>query len=53
VGAVWKNGKLTALPTLPGGINAMAWWINDHGEVVGFSENGVRDDTCAPGRLPR
>jgi probable HAF family extracellular repeat protein len=49
LGAVWRRGKLSALPTLPGGNNAKAWWINDRGEVVGFSENGIRDETCAPG----
>ena len=47
LGAVWRRGKLSALPTLPGGNNAKAWWINDQGEVVGFSENGIRDETPA------
>jgi len=49
IGAVWKDGRLEALPTLPGGNNAKAWWINDRGDVVGFSETGIRDETCAPG----
>jgi probable HAF family extracellular repeat protein len=47
--AVWKNGRLTALPTLPGGNNAKAFWLSNRGQVVGFSENGTRDPTCAPG----
>ena len=47
--AVWKNGRLNALPNLPGGNNANAFELNDLGEVVGFAENGVADATCAPG----
>jgi probable HAF family extracellular repeat protein len=45
--ATWKNGRLTALPLLPGGNNSQALWINNHGEVAGFSETGVQDLTCA------
>ena len=44
--AVWKNGKLTALPNLAGGYNSAAFWTNNKGEIVGFSETGVRDSTC-------
>jgi probable HAF family extracellular repeat protein len=46
-GAIWRYGKLTALRALPGGRNTNAFGINDLGEVVGFSENGVRDSTCS------
>jgi probable HAF family extracellular repeat protein len=49
LGAVWKNGTLTALPTLPGGYNANAFGLNNRGEVVGFSENGIHDTTCSTG----
>lgn len=46
LGATWKNGTLTALPTLPGGNNDQAYWLNNRGQVVGFSENGIQDSTC-------
>jgi probable HAF family extracellular repeat protein len=45
--AVWKYGRLTALPTVPGGYNSETYWLNNPGQVVGFSENGTRDPTCA------
>src|ERR1017187_7242669 len=45
--ALWKNGRLTALPTLPGGHNTKAFGLNILGQVVGFSENGTSDSTCA------
>src|ERR1700730_10687102 len=47
LGAIWKNEAMTALPTLKGGHNAQAYWVNNHGEVVGFSENGTLDSTCS------
>jgi probable HAF family extracellular repeat protein len=37
--AIWRDGTLTPLPTLPGGNSAQAIAINDRGEVIGFSEN--------------
>jgi probable HAF family extracellular repeat protein len=46
LGAVWKNGALRALSTLPGGNNASAFWINNRSQVIGFSENGTLDSTC-------
>lgn len=45
--AIWKDGALKALPTLSAGNNAQALWINSRGQVVGVSENGVPDSTCA------
>jgi probable HAF family extracellular repeat protein len=47
LGAVWSNGKLTALSTLQGGHNANAFGINNKGQTVGFSEIGIRDGSCA------
>jgi probable HAF family extracellular repeat protein len=47
-GAIWRFGKLTALRNLPGGNNALPIGINNLGEVVGWSENSIRDTTCAP-----
>jgi len=47
LGAIWKNGALTALANLPGGNNANAFGLNDQGQVVGFAENGTPDSTCA------
>jgi uncharacterized membrane protein len=45
--AVWRDGTLTALPTLPGGNNAEAFFVNKQGEAVGASETGTPDATCA------
>ncbi|HEV2485068.1 MAG TPA: hypothetical protein VGT08_06005 [Terracidiphilus sp.] len=45
--AVWSNGNLTALPTLPGGNNAEAFFVNKSGQAVGVSEIGTPDATCA------
>jgi probable HAF family extracellular repeat protein len=39
---LWRNGVLTHLGTLPGGISSRAHWINDAGEIVGFS--GIQND---------
>jgi probable HAF family extracellular repeat protein len=47
LGAIWRYGKLTALHNLPGGRNGNAFGVNNLGEVVGWTENGVRDSTCA------
>jgi probable HAF family extracellular repeat protein len=52
LGAIWKNGTMTALPTLPGGNNANAFGLNNRGQVVGFAENGTRDSTCLTGGTP-
>jgi hypothetical protein len=38
---------MTALPNLPGGNNANAFWINNLGQVSGFAENGTFDSSCS------
>jgi probable HAF family extracellular repeat protein len=48
-GAIWRYGKLAALPRLPGGRNSNAFGVNNLGQVIGWSENGVRDSTCSKG----
>jgi probable HAF family extracellular repeat protein len=47
--AIWKHGNLTTLRPLPGGNNANAFGLNNRGQVIGFSENGVHDVTCLQG----
>lgn len=45
--AVYKNGSLIPLAPLVGGNNSQAYWTNQEGETVGFSETGTSDDNCA------
>ena len=45
---LWRNGHMSALPTL-GGHNGQASAINNRGEAVGFAENGALDTTCPAG----
>jgi probable HAF family extracellular repeat protein len=47
LGAIWKNGVMTALPNLPGGHNGQAYWVNNQGQVVGLAENDIADSTCS------
>ena len=47
LGAIWKNGAMTALPNLEGGNNGQAYWANSLGQVIGFAENGTADSTCS------
>lgn len=44
---LWRNGHMTALPTL-GGNNGQASAINNHGQIVGISETPVQDSGCSP-----
>ena len=46
LGAVWKAGKLTPLPTL-GGNNGFALAINNRGQLAGYAETPARDPRCA------
>jgi probable HAF family extracellular repeat protein len=45
VGFAWEKGVMRPLPTL-GGTHGFAAAANNHGEIVGWAENTVRDDTC-------
>jgi probable HAF family extracellular repeat protein len=40
---LWRNGEITNLGTLPGGTESLSVYVNDSGQVVGFSDNGVPD----------
>lgn len=42
---LWRNGVMSALPTL-GGNNGQASAINNRGQVAGYAENGAVDSTC-------
>lgn len=42
---LWRNGTMTALPTL-GGNNGFATGINNLGQAVGWSETARPDSTC-------
>jgi probable HAF family extracellular repeat protein len=44
---VWRDGMMTALPTL-GGNNGIAAAINHRGQVAGLAETPTPDPTCAP-----
>jgi probable HAF family extracellular repeat protein len=44
-GFVWRNGTMSALPTL-GGDNGFATGVNDSGQIVGWAENNTHDPTC-------
>jgi probable HAF family extracellular repeat protein len=39
----WENGRMTALPRLPGGCGGLPIAINSPGIVVGAADNGVLD----------
>ena len=51
-GFLWRNGHMTALPTL-GGNNAQAAAINNRGQIVGISETAVQDSSCPPGKTAK
>ncbi len=46
LGALWRNGVLTPLPTL-GGNNAITTISNNRGQIVGLAENNTHDSTCS------
>jgi probable HAF family extracellular repeat protein len=46
VGFAWQDGVMTELPPLPGGYDSYAAGVNNHGQIVGWAEDGVLDPTC-------
>lgn len=51
-GFAWERGRMRALLPLPGGTHSFAAGANNLGEIVGWAENAVVDDTCvAPQKL--
>jgi probable HAF family extracellular repeat protein len=45
LGFLWRDGFMTALPTL-GGDNGVATGINNQDQVVGWAETSYKDPTC-------
>lgn len=45
LGFAWKDGKMTALPTL-GGYDGFATGVNNRGQIVGWAETAEHDPTC-------
>jgi probable HAF family extracellular repeat protein len=51
-GFAWERGRMRQLLPLPGGTHSFAAGANNIGEIVGWAENAVVDDTCvAPQKL--
>src|SRR5262245_18957750 len=50
LGFVWQNGVMQRLPTL-GGTHGFASGANNHGQIIGWAENTVRDPTCNPPQI--
>ena len=40
---LWKNGRIVDLADLPGGTESLSVYVNDSGQVIGISDNGVPD----------
>lgn len=50
-GFVWKQGDKRELRPFRGGHHTFAADVNNHGQIVGWAENGVRDGTCVDGQV--
>jgi probable HAF family extracellular repeat protein len=46
-GFLWRNGLMSALPTL-GGNQGAAYGVNNRGQMVGAAENSTLDPNCVP-----
>jgi len=44
-----RNGVMKALPNLPGGNNANAFWMNNLGQISGDAETDTEDPSCSSG----
>lgn len=44
---VWDGGVMSPLPVFSGGTHSFATAVNNLGQAVGWSENGIHDPTCA------
>jgi probable HAF family extracellular repeat protein len=44
-GFFWENNVMRGLPTL-GGNHGFATGVNNHGQIVGWAETAVEDETC-------
>ncbi|HEV2442600.1 MAG TPA: hypothetical protein VGT07_08760 [Steroidobacteraceae bacterium] len=44
-GFVWRDGRMSPLPTL-GGDNGFATGVNNRDEIVGWAEDTIHDPTC-------
>lgn len=42
---LWRNGQIVDLGDLPGGTESLSVYVNDSGQVIGFSDNGIADDS--------
>jgi probable HAF family extracellular repeat protein len=45
---VWKQDDIVNLGTLPGGTESLGIYVNDSGQVIGFSDNGIPDPFSFP-----
>jgi probable HAF family extracellular repeat protein len=43
-GVLWKAGRIIDLGTLPGGTESLGIYVNDSGQVIGFSTVGTTQD---------
>ena len=51
-GVVWRNGRIIDLGTLPGGTESLGIYINDSGQVIGFSTVDTTPDPIGFVGLP-
>jgi probable HAF family extracellular repeat protein len=52
-GALWKDGRLIDLGTLPGGYYSQALWVSANGLIAGQADNGMPDPLAGIPLEPR